>query len=56
VHTGTAHEPVKPVRVDRELDEGEVSDLGGGERVILGVFNSDPVKAFFRVVGRYRPL
>lgn len=30
VQAGMQHEPVKPVRVDRELDDGDAIDLGGG--------------------------
>lgn len=83
VHAGMSHQPVMPVRVDREIGDGEVIDLGAGieavavavpghtpgsvgfhlpearllftgdavartpdgERVILGVFNTDPARA-----------
>jgi glyoxylase-like metal-dependent hydrolase (beta-lactamase superfamily II) len=30
VHSGMSHERAMPVRVDRELDDGDVIDLGGG--------------------------
>lgn len=34
VHAGMPHEPVKPVRVDRELDDGDLIGLGGGMEAV----------------------
>lgn len=34
VHAGMSHEPVRPVRVDRELDDGDLIDLGTGMQAV----------------------